>query len=179
MDAIALLEGALRIGQTSGVEVYRADVLEGHRVARIDLEAAIEGGQRLGGAAVPRVGDAERVQGVEVRLGRHRLLQQLDGRGGLAGFAQVGAELNPGGCGRRACGKGVAQRGNRAGEIADAPEIEGEMTGRRHHVGPRGENLAVARDPVAQLALVVERHRLVHQAIDLDEPLRIVLLAVV
>ena len=126
-----------------------------------------------------RVGDAERVQRVEIRLGRDRLLQQLDRRGGLTGFAQVGAELNLRACGRRARGKGVAQRGNRAGQIADAPEIEGEMTRRRHHVGPRGEDLAVARDPLAQLALVVERHRLVHQPIDLDQPLRIVLLAVV
>jgi hypothetical protein len=125
---------APRIGQAPASR-YRADVLEGHRVRRVDFEAAIEGGQRLGGAAVPRIGDTERVQGVEVRLGRDRLLQQLDGGGGLPGFAQVGPELNPGGCGRRAGGKGVAQRGNRAGEIADPLEIEGEMTGRRHHVG--------------------------------------------
>ena len=41
------------------------------------------------------------------------------------------------------------------------------------------ENLTVARDPLAQLSLVVQRHGLVHQTIDLDEPLRIVLLAVV
>jgi hypothetical protein len=51
----------------------------------------------LCGAAVPCVGDAEGVQGVEVRLGRDRLLQQLDGGGGPVRYNRgAGVQDEPG-----------------------------------------------------------------------------------
>ena len=52
------------------------------------------------------------------------------------------------------------------------------MARRRHHVGPRRQDALVERDRLAQPAFVVQRDGVVHQAIDLDELLRVVALRV-
>ena len=172
------LERLPRVGQPRGIEVDGADVLVRHRVARIDLEALRKRRQRVLLASAARVRNAERIERVERRVGRDRALQQLDRRRVPTRFAEIRPELNLRARRRPARAKRRAQRVDRARQIADAPEVEREMAGGRHHVGPLGQDLPIARDPFVQLPFIVERDRFVHEAIDADEPLGIVPLGI-